>query len=134
MAINVRKINPIDLQPRKAVGFNLPFNSKSVFTVNYQTKDAIKNNLINLLLTGTGERYLNPEFGTDIRNRLFDQATIDTESDLESNIRRAVSIYLPKVEISQLTVTSLPDSNQMQIYFSYRISETPIEDQLVINI
>ncbi len=134
MAINARKISPIDLQPRKAVGFNIPFNSKSVFTVNYQTKDAIKNNLINFLLTGVGERYLNPEFGTDIRNKLFNQITQDTASDLEFSITRGIGIYFPRVEVSNLTVTPVPDSNLLQIYFSYRVTETSIEDQLVINI
>jgi phage baseplate assembly protein W len=134
VAINVRKISPIDLQPRKAVGFNLPFSSKGVFTVNYQTKDAIKNNLINYLLTGIGERYLNPEFGTDIRNKLFNQSTADTASDLEFSITRGIGIYFPRVDISNLTVTSIPDSYQLQVYFSYRVRETSIEDQLVINI
>lgn len=134
MAIELRKINPIDLQPRKAVGINIPFSSKSVFTVNYQTKDAIKNNLINFILTGVGERYLNPEFGADIRNKLFDQTTSDTELDIEMSIKRGLGIYFPRVEIDRLTVTSIPDENQIQIYFSYRILETPIQDQLVINI
>jgi phage baseplate assembly protein W len=134
VAIELRKINPIDLQPRKAVGINIPFSSKSVFTVNYQTKDAIKNNLINFILTGVGERYLNPEFGADIRNKLFDQTTSDTELDIEMSIKRGLGIYFPRVEIDRLTVTSIPDENQIQIYFSYRILETPIQDQLVINI
>lgn len=134
MAIELRKINPIDLQPRKAVGINIPFSSKSVFTVNYQTKDAIKNNLINFILTGVGERYLNPEFGADIRSKLFDQTTSDTELDIEMSIKRGLGIYFPRVEIDRLTVTSIPDENQIQIYFSYRILETPIQDQLVINI
>ena len=134
MAIELRKINPIDLQPRKAVGINIPFSSKSVFTVNYQTKDAIKNNLINFILTGVGERYLNPEFGADIRSKLFDQTTSDTELDIEMSIKRGLGIYFPRVEIDRLTVTSIPDENQIKIYFSYRILETPIQDQLVINI
>lgn len=134
MAIELRKINPIDLQPRKAVGINIPFSSKSVFTVNYQTKDAIKNNLINFILTGVGERYLNPEFGADIRSKLFDQTTSDTEFDIEMSIKRGLGIYFPRVEVDRLTVTSIPDENQIQIYFSYRILETPIQDQLVINI
>ena len=42
MAFNVRKIDPIDLQPRKAVGVSLPFSGKAVFNSTFQTKDAIK--------------------------------------------------------------------------------------------
>jgi phage baseplate assembly protein W len=134
VAIEVQKIDPIDLQPRKAVGFNLPFSSNSVFTMNYETKTAIKYNLINLILTGVGERYLNPEFGTTVRNKLFEQVTQDTLSDVEFSIRRSVSIHFQKVEILNCKATAIPDSNQIQIYFRYKVKDTFIEDELVVNI
>jgi hypothetical protein len=47
MAFNPQQIAPIDLNPNLAVGVNLPFKGSAVFISNYQTKDAIKNNLIN---------------------------------------------------------------------------------------
>ena len=53
MAFNIRKIDPIDLQPRKAVGVSLPFSGKAVFNSTFQTKDAIKTNLINYFLTNS---------------------------------------------------------------------------------
>ncbi len=134
MAIEVRKINPIDLQPRRAVGFNLPFSSKSVFTVNYETKDSIKYNLINYLLTGTGERYLNPEFGADIRNRLFDQISPDTRLDIETSIKQGIGKYFPRILINRLDVLAIPDTNTIQISLNYSIQDTPIQDQLTINI
>ena len=84
MAFEVKKINPLDLQPRKAVGLNIPFRSKDVFSSNYQTKDAIKNNLINFFLTGKGERYLNPMFGTRLRNMLFENINQDKIDEIES--------------------------------------------------
>jgi phage baseplate assembly protein W len=134
VATNIQKISLIDLQPRKAVGFNIPFKSNSVFTVNYQTKDAIKNNLINFILTGIGERYLNPQFGVSIRNKMFDQITIDTLSDIEFTIKRGVSIYFQRVEILDCTATGVPDQNQIQVYFRYKVVDTPIEDELIVNI
>jgi phage baseplate assembly protein W len=134
VATDIQKISLIDLQPRKAVGFNIPFKSKSVFTVNYQTKDAIKNNLINFILTGIGERYLNPQFGVSIRNRMFDQITVDTLSDIEFTIKRGVSIYFQRVEILDCIATGVPDQNQIQVYFRYKVVDTPIEDELVVNI
>ncbi len=55
MAFNPQLINPIDLNPNLAVGVNLPFSGPSVFTPNYLTSQAIKNNLINYFLTNPGE-------------------------------------------------------------------------------
>ena len=35
MAFEVKKINPLDLQPRKAVGIDLPFSAKNAFSSNF---------------------------------------------------------------------------------------------------
>ena len=51
MAFNPQQIYPIDLNASAAVGVNLPLNGSAVFISNYQTRDAIKNNLINFFLT-----------------------------------------------------------------------------------
>ena len=72
MAFNVKRIDPLDLQPRKAIGVSLPFSGPAVFSSTYLSKDAIKTNLINLLLTGTGERYLNPTLGSGLRSFIFE--------------------------------------------------------------
>ena len=72
MAFEAKKINPLDRQPRKAIGVSLPFTGLGVFNSTFATKDAIKNNLINFFLTGKGERFLNPTFGTGLRNLLFE--------------------------------------------------------------
>ena len=66
MAYKVEKIDPLDLQPRKAIGVSLPFSARGVFNSTYQSKDAIKSNLINFLLTGNQERFLNPNFGAGL--------------------------------------------------------------------
>ena len=72
MAISTKKINPLDRQPRKAVGIDIPFSAPAVFNSTFQTKDALKVNLINFLLTNRGERPLNPNFGGGIREMLFE--------------------------------------------------------------
>ena len=67
MAIQLRnpiKINPVDVQDKSAVGVRLPFgNKKSIFTLDYTTRDHAKSKLTNLLLTSPGERINQPLFG-----------------------------------------------------------------------
>ena len=133
MAFNVEKINPLDLQPRKAVGVSLPFSSKSVFTSTYTTQDALKSNLINFLLTNKGERYLNPTFGADLRSLLFEQLVTDVEDEIDSTIRIGIQTWFNNVTIDTLTVTEDPDSNTIVIYMKYRVDFTNIEDELLIN-
>ena len=133
MAFNVEKINPLDLQPRKAVGVSLPFSSKSVFTSTYTTQDALKSNLINFLLTNKGERYLNPTFGANLRSLLFEQMVVDVRDEIDSTIRTGIKTWFSNVTINTLTVTESPDTNTLTIYMKYGVDYTNIEDELLIN-
>lgn len=134
MAFEVKKINPLDLQPRKAVGIEIPFSSKGVFTSNYQTKDSIKNNLINYFLTNKGERYLNPSFGSILREKLFENVNSDLENDIRVIVENALETYFPRVIANEIYVDSDTDNNLIKFYLSYTISETNINDELLINI
>lgn len=134
MAFEVKKIQPIDLQPRKAVGIEIPFSSKSVFSSNYQTKEAIKNNLINFFLTNKGERYLNPTFGSILREKLFENSNVELEDEIRGIVESALEIYFPRVIPQEIRINSEEDRNLIQFYLSYSISQTNISDELLINV
>ena len=55
MAFGAKQISPIDFNKSAAVGIDIPFNAEGVFRLNYTTKTATKNNLINYFLTNLGE-------------------------------------------------------------------------------
>lgn len=134
MAFDVKKIDPLDLQPRKAVGVNLPFSGQAVFNSTYQTKDAIKANLINYFLTNKGERYLNPNFGSDIRLLLFENLTQEKVDNLKLTISRELELYFPRVVPKVFEITGNPDLNSFRVYLRYELSSTNIEDEILINI
>lgn len=134
MAFEVKRIDPLDLQPRKAVGITIPFSAANVFTPNFQTKDAIKNNLINFFLTNRGERYLNPGFGSSLREKLFEQVNSSVESDITEFVENALDVYFPRIEPVDVQTIASPDTNAINFYLSYRIKDTNIEDELLINI
>ena len=133
MAFDIKKINPLDTQPRKAIGVSLPFSGKAVFNSTYQTKDAIKANLINYILTGKGERYFNPTFGSGIRNLIFQNINRDNLTDLEFLIRDALEKYFPKLEVLNLNIQGAPDSNLVSFTMNFRITDTQVEDEITIN-
>ena len=134
MAFNVKRIDPLDLQPRKAIGVSLPFSGKGVFNSTYTSKDAVKTNLINLLLTGNGERYLNPFLGTGLRSYLFENITEDTLRRAKADITNTINVYFPRVEILELQISSEPDTNTFITYLKYRVTESDIQDEIIINI
>ncbi len=133
MAYNSKKIFPIDLQPRKALGVKLPLSSGAVFESTFQTKDAIRNNIINFFLTGIGERYMNPTFGTPIRNLLFENITNDNIDNIKDAVRRGLGEYFPLVIANEFQVTGDPDRNTVSLLLRYSIKDTSLEDEVVIN-
>lgn len=133
MAFDVQQINPLDLQPRKAVGVGLPFSSNAVFNSTYTTKDAIKANLINYFLTEKGERFLNPALGAGLRALLFDQMTEDKKEEINYVVRQGVSEWFPTVNIQNLSTVYSEDTNTVTVSMNYNVMNTNIQDQLVIN-
>lgn len=134
MPIEARKISPLDTQDSIAVGVDLPFNANAVFRSTYETKNAIKVNLINYLLTNKGERYLNPSFGSDLRSLLFENINNDTLDELEEIITSEINTFFPRVEIIDIELTGTPDEHSVRFYLKYRVSETNIQDEILINI
>ena len=133
MAYNPRRINPLDLQPRKAIGVALPFSGLGVFNSTYQTKDSIRINLINFFLTGKRERVFNPDFGAGLRDLLFEQINQDRLDELDASIRESISLYFPRVIVTNLELNPFPDQNLVSFKLSYQVSDTNIEDEVVIN-
>lgn len=133
MAFQAQKINPLDLKPSVAVGVDIPFSAGAVFNLTYETKDALKANLINYFLTNKGERYLNPEFGSDIKKLLFDNLTEEKIDILEGIVARDINLFFPRVKPSDISVIAEPDVNTVILQVKYSIIDTNIEDELTIN-
>lgn len=133
MAFEVQKIHPLDLQPRKAVGVSLPFSAKDVFTPTYTTQEATKINLINYILTGTGERFLNPDLGIDLRNLLFEQLVEDKLEEIEYRIRQGIAQWFPSVVINKIEISSDTATGVVRAYMKYSVQYTNIQDELLIN-
>jgi len=134
MAYNVKRINPLDLQPRKAIGVSLPFSGTAVFNSTYLSKDAIKTNLINLLLTGTGERYLNPNLGAGLRDFLFENINESSLLRLKKQTKEIIQVYFPSINLLELNIQSNPETSLVTFFLRYQIKETDIEDEILINI
>ena len=133
MAFEAKKINPLDRQPRKAIGVSLPFTGLGVFNSTFATKDAIKNNLINFFLTGKSERFLNPTFGTGLRNLLFENIDKENVDAIDGEIRDSLRNNFPAVLPIKINTVGTPDTNTVTFSMKYQIQDTGIEDTLAIN-
>ena len=104
-----KRYNPIDLLPDVAVGVKLPFVGKDgrLFQLSYSTEEQAISNLKNLILTRRGERVLQPLFGTNLQDALFEQNDDLLRESIETNIIEAVEFWLPYISIRELNVQTV---------------------------
>lgn len=127
-----KKINTLDLNSSIGIGVDLPYNNSKVFKTNYTTRDQIKANLINFLLTNQGERVLNPNFGSGLRRLLFSQiGDLDTIKDI---IQDKLQINFPNIDVIEIKVTSSIDDHAISISITYDIRASLIQDTIQINV
>jgi phage baseplate assembly protein W len=127
------RINPLDLQGNIAIGVSLPFSGPSgPFNSTYSTKDQIKSNLINLLLTDKGERIMNPEFGCDLRTVLFEGIVENTSERIRELIYDNVNIFVPDVELTDILIINDEDQNTINITVKYRLKISQEADQITV--
>ena len=134
MAFNPQQINPIDLNPNVAVGVNLPFSGPAVFTPNYTTNDATKNNLINFFLTNPGERPMNPSFGGGLRNFIENQINDDNIVGLKENVNFKVQTYFPNITITTLDVLQNNNDYSLTVKLTYSVNNSNISNNLTLQL
>ena len=132
------KINPLDLpqNDKVAVGVTFPFDGPAVFNQSFTTKEQVKSNLINLLLTSPGERLMNPTFGVGIRNLLLEQ-TIDKEQ-VKNRIIDGAQSYIPEINITDVFIKrenfeTTPEIHTVRISVYYKVLADRSNDAILLN-
>lgn len=134
MAYGLKKISPLDLRPSTAIGVALPFSAANVFSPVYTTKEQIKYNLINFLLTDPRERPFNATFGAGLRARLFEQIDQNTFEEMKQSIRTQLENNFPQIEVKTLNIIGRPEYNSIDVQFSYRLLRSNENDSVTITV
>ena len=148
MSRTVYQYQAINEQPDQAIGISLPFNKSaakrnvntnyasgslnagSVFQQTFSTEEQAISNLKNLLLTRKGERLMQPNFGTNIYDSLFEANTDTLVQEIKSSVRDDIEFWLPYIIVDDIDAIRLDDRIDLRLHF--RTSETSAN--LVINI
>jgi len=115
-----------------ALGFSFPLSGRAVFNPTYTTKEVVKTNLINYLLTNKGERVFRPNFGADLRALLWEGINDGATSALEARIRDNISSNFPSVEVRKIQFNNQPDQNIVNFILDYIVRNIGAEDQINI--
>ena len=93
---------------------------------------SVKRGIKNVLMTESGERLFNPEFGSGIRNILFEQMTDLNTQRLETEIRSAIEAWEGRAEVLTIVITPEHDNNRYRAAITFRIINELEEQALEI--
>jgi phage baseplate assembly protein W len=105
-------------------------STNTYFLMSKVTKDAFSSDLLLLLLTSKGERYYEPDYGTDLLKYIFEPNDNLDANDIEQEIKRIVSTYIPALTINSVIFNWLTDDegnqiseNQVNVNIKFTFSE-----------
>ena len=96
-----------------------------------RNEDAIKKAVINLVRTKIGERFFNSLLGSSVDRYLFDLAESGLQDPLESEIRTLLKNFEPRVKVTEVTASVVPDENELDIKIVYDIVGLDLPIQVV---
>lgn len=134
MAYNIKKISPLDLKPSTGIGVKIPFETPTAFQTVYTTKEQLRYNIINFLLTDPRERPFAPNFGAGLRSRLFEQIENTTVDDIRTSLISQLENAFTAIDVTEMEVLGQPDTNSINIKFSYTIKNTREDDDVLLTI
>ena len=105
---------------------NITFKKHPVTNDIVVSKDAsaIKQAIVNILLTNKGERLMNPRYGSDIRRFLFEPLDYGTGFQIKSNIRDTLERFEPRISVIDIKCTPNFDDNGFDVVLQYNVRGT----------
>lgn len=121
----------------KKTGIEPNFTTQTVFQSTYTTLDSLKSALVNYFSTYKGERYLNPDIGSNLFGYLFsNQGELSNEqiNSLQTQLLEELERKFPELEISDALFIIDESQQSLNISLTFNLKNTNISDSLTFNI
>tara|TARA_R110001583_G_scaffold82447_3_gene218682 strand:- start:1518 stop:2003 length:486 start_codon:yes stop_codon:yes gene_type:complete len=124
----------VDNDSNIKVGIDLPIrrgdDKDGWFATSKTTMEAVKNNIKNLLNTNVGERFMQPNLGTNLRSILFEQIDDTTIVRIQDMILDSLKLWLPFVEVRDIKISTNDDDkvigdNEVRVIVIFNIKQNP---------
>ena len=128
---DIKRINPLDFNNNARIGVAFPLNDVNMTAGTLTTKEQLKANFLNLLLTVPGERLNPPTYGIGLKGQLFENS-ID-EITLQENINGQLAFWIPEITVTESSLRRDIDQYRVSLTLTYSISLNETEDSIQIN-
>jgi phage baseplate assembly protein W len=119
------------------INIDFPFRDSedgSFFKLNKTDRDAIRADLLHLLLTNKGDRLYLPDFGSDLRKYIFEPNDDITHGDIRDSLNETIKKYIPNLIVDEITFERDDNEEKITVILKYTVTEGTfsIEDTVQI--
>jgi phage baseplate assembly protein W len=116
----------------KDISLSLQVSPLTSDVLSLKNETAIARSVRNLVLTAPGERFFNPDVGTDVGRSLFENIDPISASVIKSQIQSTIKSYEPRVTLTQVDVTPDYDNNAFDVTIRYNIIGIDVPPQQLV--
>ena len=106
-------------------------NTGGMFSNNIN-EEAIKDGLIQLLLTSRGERPMRLDFGTDLKKSVFAPLDGATVANLRSSVLDAIAKYEKRVVVRSLELVPQMENSQINIDLVFSVKDDVLSHHQIL--
>jgi phage baseplate assembly protein W len=108
------------------INIDFPFRDSDngfYFKMNKTDKDAIRADLLHLLLTNKGERLYLPEFGSDLKKFIFEPNDEITQEQIKDNLNQTIIRFIPNLLINDISFRNDTIEELIIVELTYTVTE-----------
>ncbi len=105
----------------KDLSMSFEVNPINLDLIAVKNETAIARSIRNLILTYPGERFFNPNLGSEIGKSLFENLSSYSASSIKEEIQITIENYEPRVELVKVIVKPDYDNNTFNVTITYEI-------------
>ena len=94
-----------------------------------KNENAIARSIKNIVFTLPGEKFFDPEFGSDISAALFENIDDISGGIIEDQLRQSINNYEPRVELLSVRTNPNYDNNAFDVTITYEIIGADVPPQ-----
>ena len=91
--------------------------------MNKTDKDAIRADLLHLLLTNKGERLYLPEFGSDLKKFIFEPNDEITQEEIKDNLNQTITRFIPNLLVNDISFRNDTIEELIIVELTYTVTE-----------
>ena len=113
-------------------GIAFPFQKSSqAFPAPTTDNDLVKQSIVQIILTGRGERIMRPEFGSNAFAFVFENNTLLLQETIRAEVMSAISRFEPRAIVRSVDIER--DDTELTITINYIVVVTRQEQSVAIN-